>query len=117
MTKVALASVGSLIDVTSAQTAINNNSNAIVAAVENTLSRDGTSPNGMGANLDMNGYQILNVGTTSYTVATLPTPSTGRQAVVTDGTASLAWGAAVTGGGSTTYLVWYNGSGWKVMGK
>lgn len=118
MTKVTLANVSSLIDTTTAQTTINNNSAAIVTAVENTLSRDGTSPNTMGANLDMNGYSILNQGSTSYTVATLPTPLVlGRMAVVTDGTASLAWGATVTGGASTKYLVWYNGSNWTVMGK
>lgn len=41
-------------------TAVNANNALIEAAFENTLSRDGTSPNQMGANLDMNGYLILN---------------------------------------------------------
>lgn len=39
----------------------NANYTAIETALENTLSRDGTTPNTMGADLDMNGYAILNV--------------------------------------------------------
>lgn len=46
---------------TAAITAINNNSTAIETALENTLSRDGTSPNTMGADFDMNLHDILNV--------------------------------------------------------
>lgn len=53
-----------------------------------------------------------------YTVATLPSaPSIGMLAYVTDGTAALAWGATVTGGSSTRYMVFYNGSNWTVAGK
>src|SRR6266704_2128356 len=61
MTKVTLANVGSIIDATTAQTTINNNSAAVVTAVENTLSRDGTAPNQMGAVLDMNSNRIINL--------------------------------------------------------
>lgn len=61
MTKVTLDNVGSLIDATTAQTTINDNSAAIVTAVENTLSRDGTAPNQMGATLDMNSQRIINL--------------------------------------------------------
>ena len=53
----------------------------------------------------------------ALTVATLPTGTLGAVASVSDGTASLAWGATVTGGGSTKYLVWYNGAAWTVVGK
>jgi hypothetical protein len=52
-----------------------------------------------------------------YTVATLPAAVAGMTAYVTDGTAALAWGATVTGGGSTKYLCWYNGTAWTVVGK
>ena len=52
-----------------------------------------------------------------YTVATLPTAVAGMVAYVTDGTAALAWGATVTGGSATKYLVWYNGTNWTVVGK
>jgi microcystin-dependent protein len=46
---------------------------AIEAALENTLSRDGTSPNAMDANLDMNSKRILNLadGVTSSEPATV----------------------------------------------
>lgn len=53
----------------------------------------------------------------AVTVATLPTGALGRTAVVTDGAASLAWGATVTGGGSAKYFVGYNGTNWTVIGK
>lgn len=59
--KVTLAAVGSLIDATTAANTINSNTTAIVTAVNNTLSRDGTSPNQMLANLDMNSNHILNL--------------------------------------------------------
>jgi len=39
----------------------NANNTAIEAAIENTLSRDGTAPNTMGANLDLNSNKIVNV--------------------------------------------------------
>jgi hypothetical protein len=41
--------------------AADNANNALIeAALENTLSRDGTGPNTMSANIDMNGYALLN---------------------------------------------------------
>ena len=40
---------------------LNANFTAIEAAFENTLSRDGTTPNTMSANLDMNSNRILNI--------------------------------------------------------
>lgn len=41
---------------------INGNNDLIEAAVENTLSRDGTSPNQMESDLDMNSNRIINLG-------------------------------------------------------
>lgn len=41
--------------------AINTNLDAISTALENTLSRDGTTPNTMSASLDMNNQTILNL--------------------------------------------------------
>lgn len=38
---------------------------AIAEAIENTLSRDGTAPNQMEADLDMNGHALLNTGESS----------------------------------------------------
>lgn len=40
---------------------VNANSAAIATAFENTLSRDGTSPNSMNANIDMNSYKVINL--------------------------------------------------------
>jgi hypothetical protein len=42
-------------------TTLNANFDAIETAMENTLSRDGTTPNSMGADLDMNSNRILNL--------------------------------------------------------
>lgn len=45
---------------TTATERINDNFLALQAAIENTLSRDGTGPNYMDADLDMNSYRIIN---------------------------------------------------------
>lgn len=53
-----------LTDITSgyqSTTVYNANNDAIETALDNTLSRDGTSPNTMGANLDMNSNKIVNL--------------------------------------------------------
>jgi len=42
---------------------INDNMDSIKNAFQNTVSRDGSSPNTMGANLDMDNYQLLNLST------------------------------------------------------
>lgn len=51
-----------LTNITTSVSDINANSAAIEAALENTLSRDGTSPNAMGADLDMNSKRLINLG-------------------------------------------------------
>lgn len=61
MAKVTLNDVANLTNQTSALATINGNSDTIAAAIENTLSRDGTSPNTMEANLDMNSNRITNL--------------------------------------------------------
>lgn len=47
---------------TTATSSINTNFQAIQQAMENTLSRDGKTPNFMDADLDMNSYRIINAG-------------------------------------------------------
>ena len=60
---------------------------------------------------------VVMIGTV-VTLAQLPTThAVGQTATVTDGAASLAWGATVTGGGTAKYLVWWNGAAWTVIGK
>jgi len=66
MSKISLTSLVNLQNETTAVNAINNNNAALTTAFDNTLSRDGTSPNPMLSNLDMNSNQILN----------LPSPAT-----------------------------------------
>lgn len=61
MTKVTLNHVADLTSPTTSANVINANADATVTAIENTLSRDGTSPNQMGSNFDMNNYNILNL--------------------------------------------------------
>ena len=55
-------------------------------------------------------------GTTVALLPTSPTARVGNITRVTDGAASLTWGATVTGGGTAQYLVWYNGTKWTVLG-
>lgn len=61
MPKLILSDVDDLQDEESAITTLSNNNAATEEAFENTLSRDGTSPNNMNADLDMNSYRILNL--------------------------------------------------------
>ena len=86
----------------------NANNDLIEAAVENTLSRDGTSPNAMASDLDMNSYNINNVGT--LTVNAQVTGGSGSP----EGVVTAAVGALYTrtdGGANTTLYVKESGAG------
>lgn len=61
MAKIILNDLENLTNDTSVINSINSNNYLIEASFENTLSRDGTSPNQMQADLDMNSYRILNL--------------------------------------------------------
>lgn len=88
----------------------NANNAAIAAAFDNTLSRDGTSPNGMLANLDMNSNRVVNLAPgvsaadaatiaqlQAAAVATVVPSQTGNagKLLQTDGTV-LSWVTAVS---------------------
>jgi hypothetical protein len=60
MAKVTITEIGSTLT-NSAAAAINENFSRVQDAIENTLSRDGTAPNNMTADLDMDSNDILNV--------------------------------------------------------
>ncbi len=61
MTKVDIKRLDSITkNDTTATEQINDNFKALQEAIENTLSRDGTGPNFMDADLDMNSYRIIN---------------------------------------------------------
>lgn len=94
MSKITLNHVGSLIDATTAKTTINNNSDTIETAFDNTLSLDGTAPNQMGSELDMNSNQVLN----------LPTPATANSPLRLQDLSDFTGGGTVTNipiGGTT----------------
>lgn len=71
MAKLTLSDLASLANQSAAIATINANNALIETALENTLSRDGTSPNTMEANLDMNSNRIIN----------LPLPSSNTEPV------------------------------------
>lgn len=61
MAKLTLTDLSNLNNQTTAVNTVNQNNEAIEAAMEKTLSRDGTSPNEMNALLDMNSNRIINL--------------------------------------------------------
>lgn len=61
MSKVTLNDIANPESQTSLVQTVNHNNTLITEALDNTLSRDGTTPNSMGANLDMNTYRVLNL--------------------------------------------------------
>ena len=90
-------------------TAYNANNVLIETAMENTLSRDGTTPNTMQADLDMNSYALNNVTTVNATAVlingvavdgTAPTSTTAALADVTD--------AVNTGASKVAGIMYFN---------
>lgn len=68
----------------SGPTLMNANFAAVVTAMENTLSRDGTAPNAMEADFDVGGYDILNAGAVdvqSLTVGGAPVGGSGPECI------------------------------------
>lgn len=85
MSKITLTNLVNLQNETTAVNAINNNNTLLTTALDNTLSRDGTTPNTMSASLDMNSNSIIN----------LPTPASNYEPV------RLIDVATINGGGIT----------------
>lgn len=63
MAKLALTNLSNLQNENTAVSAINANNAAMIAAMENTLSRNGSLPNDMDAQLDMDSNRIINLPT------------------------------------------------------
>ncbi|HYT43945.1 MAG TPA: hypothetical protein VEP90_16515, partial [Methylomirabilota bacterium] len=61
MTKITLNNLANLQNEDTTVTKINSNNSTLQTAFDNTLSRDGTQPNTMMNNLDMNSNQIINL--------------------------------------------------------
>jgi hypothetical protein len=96
--KIVLTDLVNLTNQTTAVNAINANNAEITTAFDNTLSRDGTQPNTMGSNLDMNNNQINN----------LPAPATANSPVRLQDVATLTGGGTVSSipiGGTTDQVL------------
>lgn len=65
MAKVILSDLTNLQNEASAVSTINTNNGRIEDALDKTLSRDGSSPNSMEANIDLNGFTIFNLRSAS----------------------------------------------------
>lgn len=83
MAKLTLDDLANLNNQTSAVTTINDNNALIEAALEKTLSRDGTTPNQMQTTLDMNSNRVYNLP--RATLSTEPVRYSEFLAAVTDG--------------------------------
>jgi hypothetical protein len=90
--KITLGSVASFQNDSTAVAQYNANNTTLTSAMDNTLSRDGTQPNSMGSNLDMNSFQILN----------LPSPSTGASPLRLQDYNTLLSGGTITVNGLPT---------------
>lgn len=98
--KVTLADLANLQNEQTAVDLINNNSALIETGFNNTLSRDGTSPNQMNASLDMNSNTILN----------LPLPNSATEPLRLQDAALLNGGGVITAyslptGGTTNQVL------------
>lgn len=82
MAKLTLIDLGTTLS-PSAATVINNNGTLIEAALEKTLSRDGTTPNQMESDIDLNNNDLLNVAT--ITADTVDAGTTTTDLLIIDG--------------------------------
>jgi len=101
LSKITLNPVGDLTNTTTAANTININSATVQTAIDNTLSRDGTSPNQMTSSLDLSGNQVLN----------LPAPATANSPLRLQDLNSFIGGGTVTNiptGGTTGQLLGKN---------
>lgn len=101
MTKVVLSDLTNLQNETTAVSTINANRDLIENGFDNTLSRDGTSPNEMHASIDFNGYPLLNI----------PAPSASTDAVrLSDLNAIVAATGNMPAGGTINQVLTKNSS-------
>lgn len=61
--------------------------------------------------------RALNQQMPPITVAELPNDPIGGMVLAVSDSATVTWGATVTGGGTHAVLVWWNGAHWTVVGK
>lgn len=85
---------------TSAVALMNDNNSKIEAAIENTLSRDGTTPNQMEADIDLNSNDLLNAGDIQANTASITTLTS----TTVDATNVVVTGGVTVGGQLLTEL-------------
>jgi hypothetical protein len=95
MAKLTISDFSSIGNETSFLTALNAAFTAIEAAMENTVSRDGTAPNDMSADLDLGDNDLLNVDNVDSTI--------GKVAVFTTAEREGLTGPANDGGAGLVY--------------
>lgn len=105
MSKITLSNVSDLTNSTTAQNTINSNAATVQSAFDNTLSRDGTFPNTMGASLDMNSFQIVNLP--SPTSLSSPARLSDVQGLVAGGSITLS---PLPAGGTQNQILMKNSS-------
>lgn len=113
MSKVVLNDLNNLQNENSAVAVINGNNTTIENAFDNTISRDGSSPNSMNAPLDMNSNRILNLP-----IATSPTEPIRKQefdGIVLNGMPTLAVGTTTTTAPGTNASVTNVGDDYNVV--
>lgn len=103
MSKVSITEIDN-IHTPGAATSINSNFTAIQTVIDSLLSRTGLAPNFMDSVLDMNGYNIINVGTITTTDGTGGTGST--YGLLYDGTEQGVELQAVLDSAGTTALTY-----------
>jgi cytoskeletal protein RodZ len=84
--------LSTITNILNSSTILNSNFTAITTAFNNTISRDGSTPNQMEADFDMNSNDILNAGSVSTT--TLIVDGTNLNSQVTNAAASATAAAA-----------------------
>lgn len=103
MTKVTLSDLDNLTSPTAIST-INSNSATIETAFDNTLSRDGTSPNTMGSSLDMNSNRILNLPSPSANTEPVRLGDLSNTSIFSYGNPSATVGLTAKNGTASTVL-------------
>ena len=116
MSKITLSDLANLQNENTAVGAINANNTTLEQAIDNTLSRDGTGPNQMGAALDMDSHRIVNLPSPtsntepvrlvdllaydggSLTISPLPTGGTTNQLIVKNSATNydVSWSSTLT---------------------
>lgn len=102
MAKLTLTDLTSLENQTSALATMADNNAKTEAALENTVSRDGTSPNTMGADFDMNSHRILNLPVPVNNSEPARKADLGDYITTVSGLAQVALGASVSASASAS---------------